>query len=99
MRAEIESAEQRTNEHERLEDLEQFRRLTVARELETIELKNEIRRLKKICASMIAAQDPETSSSLVSSGVRRRPRPPPGGRTFAQRQQIAWLARSFMRST
>jgi len=50
MTAEMEIAEQRTNEHERLEDLELFRRLNAARELETIELKNEIRRLKRATA-------------------------------------------------
>jgi PAS domain S-box-containing protein len=47
MTAEMEIADQRTNEQERLEDLELFRRLSAARELETIELKNEIRRLKR----------------------------------------------------
>ena len=46
-KAEAEVAEQRTNELERLVELERFQRLTVGRELKMIELKKEIEELKK----------------------------------------------------
>ena len=47
LRAEAEVAERRAREHERLEDLERFQRLTVGRELKMIDLKKEIEELKK----------------------------------------------------
>jgi PAS domain S-box-containing protein len=46
-RAEIEIAEQRGKELERLAELERFQKLTVGRELKMIELKREIEELKK----------------------------------------------------
>jgi hypothetical protein len=45
--AEAQVAEQRTNELERLAELERFQRLTVGRELKMIELKKEIADFKK----------------------------------------------------
>jgi PAS domain S-box-containing protein len=47
-RAEMAISEQRTKELERLAELERFQRLTVGRELKMIELKREIRELKKL---------------------------------------------------
>ena len=47
IRAEAEIAERRGREHERLEELERFQRLTVGRELRMIELKKEILDLKR----------------------------------------------------
>jgi PAS domain S-box-containing protein len=47
LRAEAEVAERRAREHERLEELERFQRLTVGRELKMIDLKKEIETLKK----------------------------------------------------
>jgi PAS domain S-box-containing protein len=46
MRVEAEITERRAVEHERLEELERFQRLTIGRELKMIELKKEIRELK-----------------------------------------------------
>jgi PAS domain-containing protein len=46
-KAEAEVAEQRTNELERLAELERFQKLTVGRELKMIELKKEIEALRK----------------------------------------------------
>jgi PAS domain S-box-containing protein len=47
-RTEVELAEQRTKELERLAELERFQTLTIGRELKMIELKKEIEELKKL---------------------------------------------------
>jgi PAS domain S-box-containing protein len=54
VRAEAEIAERRGKEHERLEELERFQRLTVGRELKMIDLKKEIEELKKAGISTVA---------------------------------------------
>jgi PAS domain S-box-containing protein len=46
-RAEVELADQRTRELERLAELERFQKLTVGRELKMIELKKEVEELKR----------------------------------------------------
>ena len=46
-KAEVELADQRTRELERLAELERFQKLTVGRELKMIELKKEVEALKR----------------------------------------------------
>jgi PAS domain S-box-containing protein len=46
VRAEVEIAEQRARDHERMEDLERFQRLTAGREQRLIDLQNEVESLK-----------------------------------------------------
>jgi hypothetical protein len=46
-KAEVELADQRTRELERLAELERFQKLTVGRELKMIELKKEVEELKR----------------------------------------------------
>jgi PAS domain S-box-containing protein len=53
-RVEVEIGERRAIEHERLEELERFQRLTIGRELKMIELKREIEELKKTEISTVA---------------------------------------------
>ena len=50
-KAEAEVADQRTKELERLAELERFQKLTIGRELKMIDLKREIRELKRLIPS------------------------------------------------